>query len=261
MLGELSILTLRELKKWLKLPFPALGLLVGPIVWVFIFGNALNAAFFSSGAQASLLEGAPNYFNFMASGMAVSMSLTYAGRTGASLFTDRFTGYLDRLLVSPATRSTIVVAKIFGGVILSLIQAVILLAMSAPLGLELRYLGPASLGLIFCTFVLLAGGFCSVFLLVSLRTRRWQTQQLVGPLVVTPITFLSTVFYPASKLPVVLQGLVRLNPLSYAADGIRILFFQPSPWLVPAFRTDILALLFFFAASTAVLAAAYRRWL
>jgi ABC-2 type transport system permease protein len=261
MLGELSVLTLRELKKWLRTPFPALGLFIGPIVWVFIFGNALNAAFFSSGGASSTLEGAPNYFNFMASGMAVSMSLTYAARTGASLFTDRFTGYLDRLKISPATRSTIIMAKVLGGVILSLIQAGILLFMSAPLGLDLRYLSPASVALVLATFVLLSAGFCSVFLLVSLRTKRWQTQQLVGPLVVTPITFLSSVFYPATKLPPILQKLVLLNPLSYAADAARQLFFHPTPWLIPALQLDMLALGVFAAGASAALALAYRFWL
>ncbi len=257
----LGVLTVRELKKWLRAPFPALGLFVVPVVWVFIFGSALNAAFFSSGAHPSTLEGAPDYFNFMATGMAVSMSLTYAGRTGASLFTDRFTGYLDRLLVSPATRSTIIASKIMGGMVLGMIQALILILMSIPLGLSLRYLNPISAFLILGTFLLLSFGFCCVFLFISLRIRRWQSQQLVGSLVVTPITFLSSVFYPVSKLPAILQGLVLLNPLSYAADASRALFFQPSGWLSATFQTDFLALLIFAAGSFAALLFAYKKWL
>ncbi len=252
---------MRELKKWLKTPFPALGLFVGPIVWVFIFGNALNAAFFSSGTNSSVLQGAPNYFNFLATGMAVNMTTTYSSRAGGSVFTDRFTGYLDRLLTSPSSRSTIVVSKILGGMTLSLIQALVLLLMSLPMGLSVAGLTPISAALFILTLVLLSLGFSSTFVILSLRTRRWQTQQLVGPLIVTPITFLSTVFYPASRLPLILQGLVLLNPLSYAADATRVLFFQPSPWLVSSFQTSFLALVIFAAAAFGVLTVLYRRWL
>ena len=261
MFEGLGVLTVRELKKWLKTPFPALGLFVGPIVWVFIFGNALNSAFFSSGSSTSVLQGAPNYFSFLATGMAVNMTTTYSSRSGGSLFTDRFTGYLDRLLTSPASRATIVVSKILGGMILSLIQAFVLLVMSIPLGLSITELSPASAVLFVLTLMLLSLGFSATFLILSLRTRRWQTQQLVGPLIVTPVTFLSTVFYPASRLPLILQGLVRLNPLSYAADAARALFYQPSAWTSLTFQTNVLALLVFTAAAFVVLTAAYRRWL
>ena len=255
----LGILTMRELKKWLRFPFPLLGLFVVPIVWVFIFGSALNAAF--SSATQSTLEGAPNYFNFMATGMAVSMSLTYAGRAGASLFTDRFTGYLDRLKVSPATRSTIIISKVFGGMILGMIQALVLIALSVPIGLDLQAITPISLVLIVGTFMLLSFGFCCVFIFVSLRIRRWQTQQLIGPLVVTPLQFLSSVFYPASRLPTILKGFVYLNPLSYAADASRVLFFTPSSWLSGTFQLDFFAMLLFAGASALALLIGYKLWL
>jgi ABC-2 type transport system permease protein len=261
MLSELWVLTLRELKKWLKTPFPALGLFVGPIVWVFIFGTALNSAFFSSGTSVATLEGAPDYFNFMATGMAVSMGLTYASRAGGSLFTDRFTGYLETLLVSPAARSTIVVSKVLAGVVLSLIQAFVLLAMSVPIGLNLSYIDALSFVLIVALFLLLSFGFGAIFLIISLRTKRWQSQQLVAPLVVTPLTFLSSVFYPVTKLPQILQALSLLNPLSYAADALRELFFQHSPWLSAAFQFNMLALVGFTAAASGVLAVTHRMWL
>jgi ABC-2 type transport system permease protein len=261
MLEGLGVLTVRELKKWLKTPFPALGLFVGPIVWVFIFGNALNSAFFSSGSSLSTLQGSPDYFNFLATGMAVNMTTTYSSRAGGSLFTDRFTGYLDRLLTSPASRATIIVSKILGGMILSLVQALVLLVMSIPLGLTVGGLSLVSAGLFVLTLVLLSSGFSAAFVILSLRTRRWQTQQLVGPLIVTPVTFLSTVFYPASRLPPILQGLVQLNPLSYAADMARALFFQPSAWLTVGFQTNLLALAAFVLAAFAVLTVSYKRWL
>jgi len=260
MLGDLWVLTLRELKKWLRTPFPALGLFVGPIVWVFVFGTALNSAFFS-GTQSSSLDGAPDYFNFIATGMAVSMTLTYASRAGSSLFTDRFTGYLDRLLVSPVSRGTIVASKILGGVVLSLIQAGVLLALSIPIGLDVQNLSPASFLVFIGSLLLLSFGFCSSFLILSLKTKRWQTQQLVGPLVVTPLTFLSSVFYPVSKLPSILWSLVQLNPLSYAASASRDLFFQPSPLASGAFITDVAALLIFAVASGLVLLVTSRKWL
>jgi ABC-2 type transport system permease protein len=46
--------------------------------------------------------------------------------------------------------------------------------------------------------------------------------QVISTFVVFPLFFLSGALFPVdNKLPLWLQGLVKLNPLTYAVDGVR----------------------------------------
>ncbi|MFI5420655.1 MAG: ABC transporter permease, partial [Nitrososphaerales archaeon] len=185
--SKLWILILRELRNWIRSPILALTFIIGPALWVFVFGNAFNAAFFASGGNTSSLQGAPNYFNFIATGMFVVLPMAFASRTGATIFADRFKGYLDRLLVSPTSRGTIVLSKIFAGVILGAVQATALLILSVPLGVTIPNFSVLSLTVLLLAVVMLSYGFSSVFLMVSMRIRRFPTQQMVGSLITTPL--------------------------------------------------------------------------
>jgi len=230
MFEKLWTLILRELRNWIRSPILSITFLVGPALWIFVFGSAFNAAFFASGGNPSSLQGAPNYFNFIATGMFVVLPMSFASRTGASIFADRFKGYLDRLLVSPTSRSTIVLAKVFAGVILGVIQATALLFLTVPLGVKIPDFTPFSLVLLLVTVAMLSFGFSGVFLMVSTRIRRFPTQQMVGSLITTPIMFLSNAFYPSTRIPGWIGWLVAINPVSHAITITRRVFFQGSPF-------------------------------
>lgn len=259
MLQKLWVLSKRELRSWLKSPFLSATFIVGPVIWIFVFGNAFNAAFFSTGGSPPALEGAPNYFNYVATAMLVVMPMAFAGRTGASIFADRFKGYLDRLLVAPVSRETILLSKISASMILGLAQSIVLIGLTVPFGLYLTDLNAVSLAAIVGAVALLSYGFSCVFLLISMRIRRWPTQQLVGSLLTTPIMFFSNAFYPQSRLPGILAGLVELNPLSYGIDAVRKLFFGASAG-TPVF-VDLLVLVGFALAASAAVLVASRKWL
>ncbi len=261
MLQKLWVLSKRELRSWLKSPFLSATFIVGPVIWIFVFGNAFNSAFFSSGGTPVGLEGAPNYFNYVATAMMVVMPMAFAGRTGASIFADRFKGYLDRLLVAPVSRPTILLSKISASMILGLAQSVILIGLTVPFGLYLADLNLASVVAILGAVALLSYGFSCVFLLISMRIRRWPTQQLVGSLLTTPIMFFSNAFYPQSRLPGVLAGLVALNPLSYGIDAVRKLFFGASGGAMEGVSVDLLVLVGFALAASGAVLVASRKWL
>jgi ABC-2 type transport system permease protein len=225
MFGKIWILTLRELRSWARSPLFSLSFLVGPFIWVFVFGSAFDSAFFTGGTTVTALDGAPNYFSFISTGMFVVMPMTFAGRTGTSIFADRAKGYLDRLLVSPTPRETIVHAKIFGSMTLGMLQAGVLLAVAVPFGLRLPGFSPLSLFMLVASVLLLSYGFSTVYLLMSMRIKRWATQQFAVTVLSTPIMFLSNAFYPGSKVPEWIAGLAALNPISYAINITRHVFF------------------------------------
>lgn len=253
------ILVIREFRGWAKSPLFALTFLVNPIIYLFIFGSAFNAAFFQTASSAGL-QGAPNYFNYLATGVFVSMPMTFATRTGTSIFADRLKGYLERLVVAPISRETIVLAKIFAGIILGLIQAGVILVMTLPLGLSSSGLTIGSVAVLVASVSMLSYGFSAIFLVVSVRIRRWATQQLVLSIISSPIIFLSNVFYPISRIPVLIRWLASINPLTYTTDITRQLFFEGSS-STGNLLFDVSVLVAFVGATTVALVFASRQWL
>jgi ABC-2 type transport system permease protein len=260
-LSKLRVLAAREISNWARSPLWAFTFFFGPAIWVFVFGNALNSAFFSSSGSASILQGAPNYFNFITTAMLAVVPMAFSWRTGASMFADRFKGYLDRLLVSPVRRETIVFSKILAGVTMGVGQAAALLLLTTPFGLVLPKASVVSIATLIVTVMLLSYGFSAVSVTISMRIKRWPTQQLVASVTTTPLMFLSNTFYPEARLPLWIQGLVALNPLSHAVAIVRSVFFSQSGLSWGAIQVDFLFLLGFAAAATLVVMVASRRWL
>jgi ABC-type multidrug transport system permease subunit len=260
MFGKLQVLIRRELAAWANSPLWAFTFFFGPAIWVFIFGNALNSAFFSSPGSGSSLQGAPNYFNFIATAMVAAVPMAFSWRTGASMFADRFKGYLDRLLVSPVSRETIIFSKVLAGMVMGTGQAAALLLLTLPFGLELPNPSAASIAALVFTVLLLSLGFSAVSVTISMRIRNWPTQQLVGSVTTTPLMFLSNTFYPETRLPTVIRDLVALNPLSHAVAIVRDVFFGTGfSWGAVGF--DFLFLVGFAALASTVLVVLSRRWL
>ncbi len=261
MFGKLEILIVRELRNWTKSPVLGITFFVGPLLWLVVFGKAFNSAFFPGGTSSSVLQGAPDYFNFMATGMLVVLPIGFAARTGASIFADRFRGYLDRLLVTPTSRDTIVLGKILAGVILSTVQGTAITLLAFVLGLRIPPLTAVSIVVLIVTIIMVAYTFSAIFLMISMRIRRWPTQQLVASMVTTPILFLSNAFYPESRIPVALAWLVEINPVSHAIAITRELFFEGGPAPTPTLIWNFSILIAFVAGVTVVLMVAARRWL
>jgi ABC-2 type transport system permease protein len=116
------------------------------------------------------------------------------------------------------SRISIFLGKVLGGCTDVTIQIIILFMFSFlfpsidPWGI------PLALLLLFITSVALVSlGLALGSLLESL-----EGFQVISTFVVFPLFFLSGALFPVNdKLPVWLQGLVKLNPLTYAVDGVR----------------------------------------
>ncbi|HEV2389262.1 MAG TPA: ABC transporter permease [Nitrososphaerales archaeon] len=223
MLEKARVLTAREIRGWIRSPFLAISFLIRPVLWVFVFGGALNAAFFGGSSQ-NALGGASNYFSYLAVGMLSAMPMLLATRAGSSLFADRSGGYLDRLLVAPVSRSTIALTKVFGTVLFGLSQSIVLLVIAIPFGLEVSNLSPTSVLASLMGVFLLAWGYSAFFMVLSFRIKRWADMQLIASLNF-PIMLFSKVFYPSSRLPSWMSTLTAYNPVSFSADISRTLMF------------------------------------
>ena len=230
-------LTHRELKKWYKAPIVLFISVVQPIIWIGLFGKAMNINAIFTSTMITLNQKLPpnfaeqimsktfgtlDYFSFMAVGMLSFVILFSAMFSGMSIVWDRRLGFLNKVLSTPVARGVIIVSKIFSATIRSLIQAGIVLLAALLLGLHLhqnitflKILG------VFLVLLLLCVGLASMFLMIAIRSTRWETQMAVVNLLNLPLLFASNVLFPVKLMPSWLQTVAKVNPITYATDAIR----------------------------------------
>jgi ABC-2 type transport system permease protein len=127
------------------------------------------------------------------------------------------------MMVAPVSRTSIVVGKCLGGATIAASQGLIVLALAGLVGV------PYDPGLILGAFgllVLLAFTVSAFGVLVAVTIKQAQTFTWVMQMAVFPMFFLSGALYPVAGLPVWLEALTRINPLTYAVDPMRHLVFN-----------------------------------
>ena len=224
-------LTNRDLVKWYKNPIQLFISLIQPIVWLGLFGKALNfGAFLSSnpGIPASVVTaetvatfGTANYFSFLGAGMLAFIIMFTAAFSGMSVVWDRRFGFMNKALSTPVGRGSIVVGKVLQSTVRSLIQAGIVLVIAVALGMDTAYFSAFTIGGSFVMLFLMSFGLSSLFVMLALRSSDWQTQMAIINLLNLPLLFASNAMLPVSIMPSWLQSVVRYNPVSYAVDGVR----------------------------------------
>jgi len=231
-------LTNRELKKWYKRPFILLMSLVQPLIWLALFGRALNInAIFTSGAfnipglnipkeminqiSQQIMKstfGTSDYFSFLAVGMISFIALFTAMFSGMSIVWDRRLGFLGKVLSTPISRGIIPLSKVFNAVIRAIVQASIVLIIAVFLGLDISQVTFFSILGTYAALFLMVLGFSSLFVMLALRSTSWETQQAIVNLLNMPLIFASNIMFPAKYMPEWLQPIVNVNPISYATD-------------------------------------------
>jgi ABC-2 type transport system permease protein len=253
-------LTNRELKKLYKNPLLLFMTVIQPLIWLGLFGKAMNLSQiftgtkisipsslsqglglsntqvngiqnFLSGLGPGLLQktfGTTSYFSFMSIGMISFIVLFTCMFSGMSIVWDRRLGILNKLLSTPVARGSILMSKVFNSVIRSLMQAAIVLVVAFALGLTVGPdFHPVNLLGVFADVFLLCMGLSSIFILIAIRSTNWQTQMTVMNLLNLPLLFASNALFPTSIMPSWLQTVANYNPISYATDASRQLVLYP----------------------------------
>jgi ABC-2 type transport system permease protein len=236
-------LTNRDLLKWYKNPIQLFISLIQPVVWLGLFGKALNfGAFISSqpgitSAEVSAINlrtfGTSSYFSYLAAGQLAFIILFTAAFAGMSVVWDRRFGFMNKALSTPVGRGAIVTGKILQSVIRSLIQAAIVLGIAVVLGMDTTSFGALSMAGTFVMLFLMSFGLSSLFVMLALRSADWQTQMALINLLNLPLLFASNAMLPISIMPGWLQTVVKFNPVSYANDGVRQLLLGSTTPLAP----------------------------
>ncbi len=241
MLAKARILTVREIRGWVRSPFLAFSFVIRPSCG----SSSLRSC--QRGILRGLLIGRSQWrvrlLQLPRRGDAIGHAHAPRYQGGFLSVPNRSGGYLDRLLVAPVSRSTIALTKVFGTVLFWAFAISHPARPSHTLRAPRSNLSPVSVIASLAGVFLLAWGFLSFLMVLTFKVRRW-TMQLISS-VNFPIMLFSRVFYPSSRLPSWMATFTAYNPVSFSADISRTLMFGSGAITSPAVITGFAVLVAF----------------
>lgn len=203
---------MRNLLVWRKLAVPSvIGNIAEPLITLVAFGYGL-------GSMIGQIDGRP-YIQFLASGsIVVSAAL-------AATFEALYSAYSrmqmqktwDSIMNAPIALDDIVFAEMLWAAFKSLFSVAAIMVVIWVLGISREptmLLALPLLGLVGITFA-------SVALVFNALAKGYDFFTYYFTLVITPMTFLSGVYFPISQMPGWLQSVANVLPLTAAVDLVR----------------------------------------
>ena len=211
---------LRNLLVWKKLAVPSvIGNIAEPLITLVAFGYGL-------GSMIGQVEGLP-YIEYLASGsVAVSAAL-------AATFEALYSAYSrmqvqktwDSIMNAPIALDDIVFAEMLWAAMKSLFSVAAILAVIFALDISrapTMLLALPVLGFVGITFA-------SIALVFNALAKGYDFFTYYFTLVLTPMTFLSGVYFPINQMPGWLQSVAQVLPLTAAVDIVRPLMIGQMP--------------------------------
>jgi ABC-2 type transport system permease protein len=201
----------REIHRFLRLPnqtiFPPL---ITASLYILIFGYAI-------GKKIPEIDGVP-YMQFIIPGLIMMSVISGSfGNTSSSLFSMRFQGFIQELLVSSMSNFEIVLAIVLGGVIRGVVIGILVAAVSTLLA-GFTVIHPLTT-LFFMTFGAVI--FSCMGFLSATWAQDFDRLSVFQNYLLTPLTYLGGVFFSISTLPSFWQHVSKANPILYFVNGLR----------------------------------------
>lgn len=204
---------------WVELLRERLNLvfsLAQPAIWLVFFGAGVERAIDNK------VIGTDDYIGFMLAGI-VTFTIVGNGVSGAMpLLWDKETGYLDRLMSMPIARSSVIVSRFVFQVVQQSAQILLVVLVALALGVRIAT-GPLGLLVILLTAALLTMSVTAAFSALAYAVPQHGTFFAVAGFVSLPLLFMSNAFVPLDAMPVWMEVVARLNPLTYAIEAMRTL--------------------------------------
>lgn len=185
-----------------------------PLLWMGFFG------FLFQGYRLADLGDRVAYLDFLTPGVCAMTVLFGASQSGIGWIRDLQTGFLPRMLNTPASHQALLFGKVFADALRLVAQALAVVALALLLGARLSPGWAAVLPGALC-LALFAVAFSSLSSALALRSRTQEAMAAFVHLVNLPILFTSTALVPVRQMPEWLAAAARWNPLTLAVDAWR----------------------------------------
>jgi ABC-2 type transport system permease protein len=205
-------LTRRALLNLWRQPWFVAITLVQPLIWLLLFGQLFKRVVDLPGFHGG------SYLEFLTPGVLVMSALFAGGWHGMGYIEAIDRGIMDRFLVSPLWRGSLVASGFLYSAVVIVIQSLVIVAVAFAGGAS--FSAGAVLAMLVLA-VLLGGGVAALSDALALVARQEETVIGAVQFVVMPATFLSSGMMASNLLPGWIHGVARFNPVDWAVVGAR----------------------------------------
>ena len=169
------------------------------------------------GSQIAKIDGF-SYIQFIVPGLVMMAVITSSySNVVSTFFGAKMQRYLEELLVSPLPDWVIIAGFASGGIVRSLLVAVLVLVVS----MFFTHLVIFNVLVIFAAAFLTSILFSLAGLVNGIYAKSFDGINIVPTFVLTPLTYLGGVFYSVNRLPGFFRELSLFNPILYMVNAFR----------------------------------------
>ena len=216
LLRDTWLMFVRNVQHTVRNPVFVFASMFQPLLYLLLFMPLLNSL---GGVAAGLPAG--KTVDVFIPGLLVMQALFGSAFVGFSLIDDIRSGVIERWLVTPVARSSILLGRVLRDAVVLLLQCVLITLVAIPFGLSVN-----------------AGGFLLSLVLyalvgVSMSSMSYgfallyKVEDPLAPTLNTialPVSLLSGIILPLALAPLWLQDIAKGNPFAYGVDAARALF-------------------------------------
>jgi len=208
------VIAYRDLLRFIQERARLIASFAMPLLFLIIFGAGFNRVI------GTIAPGV-DFVQFIYPGIIAMTVLMGSLMSGLSVVWDREFGFLREVLVAPLSRTGIVLGKALGTAVIALGQGFVLLVLAPIIGVRLD---PMLILKLIPLLIIVSLSLSGFGILVASRMRSQQGFQMLIQIIIMPLVFLSGVFFPVNNVPVWLEVISKINPLTYGVDAIRQVF-------------------------------------
>jgi ABC-2 type transport system permease protein len=205
----------RDARAKLRTPWPYVESLADPLLLLLLFAPLAAAVGVApDDASGSTMQ-------WFAPGILVIMAFGTCAFIGSGLQEERASGALERIIATPSSRSAILAGRAVRAAITVVVQALVIVAVTTPLGLRFSVTGALVAAVVLAA---LAMGIAFLSLAAGIALGSAYAFWGVLTLAYTPLIVTSGALLPVQIAPDWLYALSRFNPMAHAVDALRALF-------------------------------------
>ncbi len=203
----------RHIRTFRRQPWWIAISLMQPVIYLVLFGSL-----FAELANGAAFGG--SYIDFLLPGIVVMSALSSGGWAGTASIDDIKGGVMDRMLVTPVRRGSVIIGHLGQQALIVTLQALVLIGLGLLIGARFDG-GAVGLAVMLGASILLGTAIGALSHAIALLARTQETLIAVSQGIILPMTFLSTTFMVTALMPDWMATVAAYNPLTWAVDAAR----------------------------------------
>lgn len=192
---------------------------LNPLFILFIFGIAMNQFF----GKVKIGDGreVPYIAYFLVGSINIGL-ITNCMVSTTRLFLDKYTGLFNYLLSQPLHRYSILIGRMLFHILISVIQILLMVGLTKLLDNDSVLFNYKFIFFIIFSLLSSCGFFCFLYC-IAFKIEKQDSFNVLYYLIMTPVIYISSIYYPIDQLALPIKIIAYLNPLTWSTDVSRYL--------------------------------------